>query len=121
MKTGIWIGIIIGAIVLSLIAGSQLFPKTKIVEVSPIGKFCYDNQMISQEDYTYYKNLAETRLNEMKCYRHVASSSVQDLSQLKLNYCFSIMSPSEQIRCNQKIISYLNEENLAYNVCQAKY
>lgn len=30
MKTGIWIGIIIGAIVLSLILGSQLFPKEEI-------------------------------------------------------------------------------------------
>lgn len=121
-RSWIWIS---GAIVLSLIVGlligSLLFPKTEIIEVSPVGKFCYDNRMVSQESYDFYKNLEETRFNEMKCYRDVASSSVQDLSQLKLNYCFSIMSPSEQTRCNQKIISYLNEENLAYNVCQSKY
>ncbi|MBA7713355.1 hypothetical protein ES703_122357 [subsurface metagenome] len=32
MKTIIWIGIIIGAIVLSLILGSQLFPREVVVE-----------------------------------------------------------------------------------------
>lgn len=121
MKTGAWIGIIIGAVILSLIVGSQLFPKTKVVEVSPQGKFCYDNEMVSQEDYNYYKNLAGTLLNEMKCFRDVASSSVQDLAQLKLNYCFKIMSQTEQTRCNQKVIAYFNEESSDFNYCQAKF
>jgi len=56
MKTGIWIGIVIGAVILSLIVGSQLFPKEvqdKVVVIGDVEKEegSFYNKIVSPEGY----------------------------------------------------------------------
>jgi len=119
MKKKFWILIIIGTVVLSLIVGgiigSQMFPKTKTIEVSPIGKFCYDDERVSKETYSSI----QSSYKDMRSYKLCLENHLVGQSRAFRNLLNSCASRE----CNWVMVINIkiDEMNSALNNCRRNY